>query len=632
VLGGSVSYDEGMTWETIISNHLSVPAGKGDAIIRITSIDNLIHEANKSLILTASTIASSAAAIGTITDNDPLSYITGVTSSTAVEGSANVFSVSLSPQTAIRTNVDLSISSVTAIAGSDYSTTFEISLDSGINWVSLSGNSALIPIGVASLQVRHSTINDLIHELTETYELTASCNGLSVSAIGTITDNDPLSYITGVTSSTAVEGSANVFTVSLSPQTAIPTTVDLSLAAVTAIAGSDYSTTFEISLDSGINWLSLSGNSALIPIGLASLQVRHSTINDLIHELTETYELTASCNGSSVSAIGTITDNDAIPVPLAMAGVSVTEGGIAIFNLALQGSNSLDTPISFTITAGTATASDYANVETSLNGVSNWLPLVANLATLPPGYSSIYARVQTVDDTVVESTEQFTLTASCGGASITATATIIDNDVAPVPLNVVTPGTTGKDTINGGTGNDLIQGGGGIDLLRGFDGSDVIYAGSQANPNSAGNSNMYGDAGNDTLYGGSTGLNKLNGTNDTLLGVGEQDVLYGGSTTGSTSSVDTFVLGNINSCYYLGTNDYAIINNFDPLKDKIQLSGALATFSTRYSINNSVAGVSSISYIDPITSVPNLIAKVNSATPLIITGSYFIQAPATIIL
>jgi hypothetical protein len=58
----------------------------------------------------------------------------------------------------------------------------------------------------------------------------------------------------------------------------------------------------------------------------------------------------------------------------------------------------------------------------------------------------------------------------------------------------------------------------------------------------------------------------------------------------------------------------------------------LATFSTRYSINNSVAGVSSISYIDPITSVHNLIAKVNTAIPLVISGSYFIQAPATIIL
>jgi Ca2+-binding RTX toxin-like protein len=193
-------------------------------------------------------------------------------------------------------------------------------------------------------------------------------------------------------------------------------------------------------------------------------------------------------------------------------------------------------------------------------------------------------------------------------------------------------GTTGKDTINGGVNNDIIYGNGGIDLLRGFACNDTIYAGSASNPNSAGNSNMYGDGGDDTLFGGGTGLNKLNGTNDTILGVGEKDYLYGGTTTGATSSVDTFVLGNINSSYYLGNgnNDFASIYNFNVLKDKIQLTGPIANFSTNYQIDNSTAGVVLLYFNNAGTW--DLVAKIYVSTPLVITGSYFIQAPATIIL
>jgi RTX calcium-binding nonapeptide repeat (4 copies)/Calx-beta domain len=458
-----------------------------------------------------------------------------------------------------------------------------------MTWETIISNHLSVPAGKGDAIIRITSIDNLIHEANKSLIVTASTIASSAAATGTIIDNDPLSYITGVTSSTAVEGAANVFTVSISPQTAIPTTVDLSIASVTAIAGSDYSTSFEISLDSGINWVSLSANSALIPIGVASLQVRHSTINDLIHELTETYELTASCNGSSVSAIGTITDNDAIPVPLAMAGVSVNEGGIAIFNLALQGSNSVDTPISFTISDGTATASDYTNVQTSLNGVSNWLPLVANLATLPPGYSSIYARVQTVDDTVVESTEQFTLTASCGGESITATATIIDNDIAIVPPNVIN-GTSDDETLIGTTGADIIYGNGGNDNLIGGGSNDTLVGGS---------------GGNDTIT-----SNTLDGTNDTLKGVGEIDVLVGGA-----GSFNTFVLGDSSGCYYLGTgnDDCANLVNFNADYDTIQLFGA----AENYNLVNPLSGIGIASlYHVNAGGNQDLIAKITTSSLL----------------
>jgi Calx-beta domain/RTX calcium-binding nonapeptide repeat (4 copies) len=376
----------------------------------------------------------------------------------------------------------------------------------------------------------------------------------------------------------------------------------------------------------GTNWMPATGGQAVMAAGQASIQVRVNTVDDTIVESTEQFSLAASVNGSTQTSPGTIIDNDVYPTVSIASGINAAEPATnGSFILSRTGSTTEALTVNLGVATGTATSgTDYTAIATT--------------ATFLVGSSTATVNVNTIDDAIIEATETIILSLLAGSGYILGTVTqasidlTSDDVVAAVPLNVVTPGTTGKDTITGGTANDLIQGGGGIDILRGNTGDDVIYAGTLLNPNSSGNATMYGDGGNDTIYGGSVGINKLAGTNDTLLGLGEQDVLYGGSTTGSTSSVDTFVLGNINSCYYLGTNDYAIINNFDPLKDKIQLSGASTAFSTRYSINNSVAGVSSISYIDPITSVPNLIAKVNSATPLIITGSYFIQAPGTIIL
>jgi hypothetical protein len=492
----------------------------------------------------------------------------------------------------------------------------------GTNWLSVSNNRVTIPAGTVSIQIRVLAISDSIYEGVETFSLQATAIGTTKVGSSSIDDIPPT--LLPIMAATALEGAAVLFTVTMGGIASHTTVVDLAI--VNGTTGyADFGT---LQYFNGSTWVAATNNQAIISAGQTSVQVRANTVANNVYEGVKTFALRATANGSTQLGNGSITDNP--PTITSVSAASAIEGSPLVFTVALSGTSTTATNINLAVSNGTTSIADLGALE-YFDG-TNWMPANGGQAIIAAGQASVQVRVNTVDDTIVESTEQFSLTASVNGSSQTSPGTITDNDVVIVPLNIVTPGTTGKDTISGGTANDLIQGGGGIDLLRGFDGSDLIYAGSQANPNSAGNANMYGDAGNDTLYGGGTGLNKLNGTNDTLLGVGEQDVLYGGSTTGSTSSVDTFVLGNINSCYYLGTNDYAIINNFDPLKDKIQLSGASTAFSTRYSINNSVAGVSSISYIDPITSVPNLIAKVNTATPLIITNSYFIQAPATIIL
>jgi hypothetical protein len=133
---------------------------------------------------------------------------------------------------------------------------------------------------------------------------------------------------------------------------------------------------------------------------------------------------------------------------------------------------------------------------------------------------------------------------------------------------------------------------------------------------------MYGDGGNDILIGGSpvpgdglSGYNYLNGTNDTLLGVGEKDTLIGGG----TGSSNTFYLGDANGCYYLGGDDldYANIENFDPNVDTIHLHGV----STDYLIID--GGLEALLYHIDAAGHQDLIAKIDGEASLLDLSDQF---------
>lgn len=140
-------------------------------------------------------------------------------------------------------------------------------------------------------------------------------------------------------------------------------------------------------------------------------------------------------------------------------------------------------------------------------------------------------------------------------------------------------GREGNDTLNGENGNDSLNGGSGNDRLLGGSGSDRLFG-------EIGNDSLDGGAGNDTLTGG-TGNDTLRGgaENDVLLGVftnsplppgfGETDNLTGGT------GADRFVLGNATTAFYddnntttPGLGDLAIITDFNPSQDRIELKGA----------------------------------------------------------
>ena len=123
-------------------------------------------------------------------------------------------------------------------------------------------------------------------------------------------------------------------------------------------------------------------------------------------------------------------------------------------------------------------------------------------------------------------------------------------------------GLEGHDTLDGGDGNDYLDGDKNNDVLYGGVGNDTLIGGGQ-------NNTLFGQAGNDVFIGG-------NG----------QDIIEGGS------GRDRFVLGDENKVYYTNQNwyDHAIIKDFEPQQDTIQLKGSASDYTIQPANSQGING------------------------------------------
>lgn len=124
----------------------------------------------------------------------------------------------------------------------------------------------------------------------------------------------------------------------------------------------------------------------------------------------------------------------------------------------------------------------------------------------------------------------------------------------------------GDDTLWGGLGNDALYGENGIDTFKGGPGNDLLDGG-------LGNDYLEGEVGDDVLIGG-------NG-NDTLSGGGGNDIFnaYGGDLSekdllNGSFGYDLYILGFGSDVFYdqNGNDDFAVIELFEPFRDKIVLA------------------------------------------------------------
>lgn len=168
-------------------------------------------------------------------------------------------------------------------------------------------------------------------------------------------------------------------------------------------------------------------------------------------------------------------------------------------------------------------------------------------------------------------------------------------------------GTSKADTLVGGNGSDTLRGGAGNDILTGNRGNDTLVGG-------AGNDILIGTNNDDYGYYSSDSL-VVNLSSDSVSLLPTQILLppesinvYGRpkdiDTLTSGAGADTFVLGNDKSVdpdgiFYnnAGNSDYALITDFNPAEDFIQLhnpgSAEAPPIKTGYSLGQSPIGLPS---------------------------------------
>ena len=338
-------------------------------------------------------------------DGPPPSF--SVNNVTVTEGQTANFTVSLSTPVGSDVTVDFTTNDNSATDNEDYT---------------LNSGTVTIPAGETQATISVETTDDSVIEeedesfTVKLFDSSFGTSWINIPSIGTIQDNDQV-VISISDAATVTEGENATFTVSLDQPATTDVTVEFATSDESARAGEDYT-----------------GNSATATIAAGDTQTTISveTTDDTeIAEGDETFNLTlANANGGIIedgTAVGTIQDNDAAPVPniSISEAATVTEGETTSFTV------SLDQPATTDVTV------EFATSDNSATGGEDYIPNSATV-TIPAGGTETTISVETTDDSeIAEPDETFNVTLSnANGAVIenaTAVGTIQDNDEAPIP-------------------------------------------------------------------------------------------------------------------------------------------------------------------------------------------------------
>ncbi|MFG0604475.1 Calx-beta domain-containing protein, partial [Vibrio mimicus] len=402
--------------------------------------------------------------------------ISSITGDDAAEGSNNTFSVSLSGTTIAETTIELTLAGDTATKGSDFNGTLVIVVINGVSQtvpVNEDGTfQVTVPTNTNSFSVQVSTIDDNIYEGDETFTLSGAGTNSTVTGTAIITDDgsnggpDDRPVVSDIGNPTVSEGDSATFDVSLSNASTTATTVTLTLAGGSAMAGTDFTST-EVTVtykDGTTEKVAVNSEGQFtvkVPANDTTFSVSVKTTDDNVYEGSESFTLNGktATQETAITATGTILDNDSVPtiqsIGSSAGNVSATEGNELSFMVKLSNASSTSTSFDFLLQDGTATSDDYGSATFS-NGVT--YDAATGKITVPAGVTSFTVTVPTVNDTVDELDETVKLT--IGGKD--AIGTIVDNDNAPVINNAtvnnvsesIANGTEVYDVQEARTGND----------------------------------------------------------------------------------------------------------------------------------------------------------------------------------
>ena len=415
-----ISTDNGVSWINLSNS--GIYSGVNTNTLTITGVSDNMNGYDYR-VLQANYICSSV-----VSNSGNLNVIpptVTISSPTVAEGNNAPFVITLSGPSSVDTVID--ITTTTGTAGTaDYTTTTI---------------TVTIPAGQTTVTVNVPTTVDGLSEADETFTVTGTVTSGNTSnptatGTGTITDATGVPIVT-IGDASNVEGTGISFPITLSVPSSTDTTLTFTFTNGTA-GTADYTTTTQ---------------TIIIPAGQTTGTLVVPTTQDNIDEPSETFTVVISASNlppssTTDTAIGTITDDEATPT-VTISSPTVAEGNNAPFVITLSGPSSVDTVIDITTTTGTAGTADYTTTTITV--------------TIPAGQTTVTVNVPTIDDTIGEPNETFTLsgTVISGNTSNTnpiGTGTITDilanDDSVTNPVNGSTGGDAGINVLS----NDTVAG------------------------------------------------------------------------------------------------------------------------------------------------------------------------------
>ncbi|MBW4532174.1 MAG: VCBS repeat-containing protein [Aphanothece saxicola GSE-SYN-MK-01-06B] len=454
----------------------------------------------------------------TNTDNDTAGVTvspTGGLITTEAGGTAG-FNVRLTSQPTANVSISLSSSDTTEGTVSTTSLTFTPANWNVFQFVTVTGVDDAVVDGSVAYTIFTGA----------TSSTDSNFNGLAVADVSvTNLDNDAASF--SINDVSIVEGNAGtslaVFTVTLSNAVAGGASVSYATANGTATAGSDY-----VATSGTLNFTGNAGETKTVSV----------TINgDTTVEPNESFFLNLSAPTNSVTladsqGLGTITNDDAAPLPvvtLAVSPASVLEDGAAnlIYTFTRTGATTNPLTVNYSIGGSASINSDFGQI--------------ASFVTFAAGSATATVTVDPTPDTVLEIDETVSLTILANAAYTIGTpgpvaGTITNDDAAIFSVSDVSivEGDSGTSlAVFTVTLSNAIAGGAAVSYITG---NNTAIAGSDFVP-TGGTLNFTGNAGETK-----TVSVTING--DTVVEPDESFFLFLGYPTSGTTGI-TFVTGNI---------------------------------------------------------------------------------------
>lgn len=407
-----------------------------NTLLPLTIADDALFEANETFQVVIALAAGSdarcqlAKSVATITiASDDQASVVSIADATISEASGGQTMVSMTNPTGRTCNVTVTSVNGTATAPADFTAVTDLG-------VTLAG--------VGSVPVNLTTVNDILVEAAETFTLTIAlapgsdqqCQLGTATATITITSDD-LASVISIADATVTEGAANnLTTISMTNATGVNCRLSVTTANGTGASGAVAPGDF-----TAINGATVDLN------GVTSATLNLAVIDDVLVEANETFTVNLAlvagsdprCQIGDGQATITIVSNDVFAViSIGDVTVPVAEGATAQVPITMTNPTGVNCPLTVNTANGTATAGlDYTAINgtrfTGLNGVAS--------VSLP---------VTTLDDTLVEPSEAFTVNVAlaadadprCQIPDGTATVTIASDDNAVISIGDIQPSET----------------------------------------------------------------------------------------------------------------------------------------------------------------------------------------------